>query len=855
MKNLIKRLLALFIILCVLQINLSASEKFYAYHTKVQHSASDYLGKYADLIVVLGENRQLEFTRQTAYQPVWKTKSGKYLVDDFFPGRDKDYIFYYNYVRLLENTEEKIVVHWRYIPEIDPLNKSILEKDPLNSHGLLGVVHELFTIYPDGKVERVVKEAKGTTVEEWKNPNLAITQTLQLSDDGIDHSKVNWGRNSEEDDEEEEVSEEENGADFVNLNGLVNPVRYWRMDDEMEEISDEESMLEGINVLHKKGVSGNAMAFDGYYTGISTNNSPKLKDQFSLEAWIALDVYPYNDAPIIHQSKNFGEKGYYFGIDPYGKLLFRINGTEIKSEEKIALYLWQHVAVAVGEGKITLFQNGNEISSTDFNGNIKNIDAITKIGLNTEKGTCSDYVRTPQQNLPFIFGIQGVLDEVRIYDKKLSHSDVNASYKKFLPSDLASPIKKGILPGEMGIADKFGAYYKNLKYQELWDDLWRTIDDDVVVKFDNIPTSVIYWRGSNYAANWITDNNHWMSDQSSEIWGTHGCSEHMADKQIRHSYARIIENTPARVVIHWRYPCVDVGYICDNKLNWSDEYHTIYPDGTGIRKVHWNKVNDTPGFQDIQFFTNPNEKALDVVDLQAMDVANIKGDVEKLQWAKPNIVPKITIDDATIELLNSKSKYKIFVIFQGGNITPWGGVEQSAYTDDPFAGPWNHWPMHFVPSDGRFAVDHDRVTHFALAANDWAPQFGSLVHYGFTEQSIETVVPKARFWQNPPDIKDMKGGKYKGLSKDEKAFHFIANNKNLSFTINANKYNPVVNPAFVISNWKSDSEAVVKVNGKLLLSGSGFRQGNARDTNGEIMKIIWIELNTDSKTEIIITKN
>ena len=367
-----------------------------------------------------------------------------------------------------------------------------------------------------------------------------------------------------------------------------------------------------------------------------------------------------------------------------------------------------------------------------------------------------------------------------------------------------------------------------------------------------MPTSVVYWRGANYAANWITEKNQWMSDQSSEIWGTHGCSEHMADKQTRHSFARIIENTPARVVIHWRYPCVDVGYICDSRVNWSDEYHTIYPDGTGIRKVHWNKGYNQPGFQDIQFFTNPGETALDVVDLQAMDVANINGDVEKLKWAKPNIVPEITIEDATIELLKSKSEYKIFVIFQGGNITPWGAVEQSAYTDDPFAGPWNHWPMHFVPSDGRFAVDHDRVTHFALGANDWAPEYGSMVHYGFTKQPIETVIPRAKFWQNPPDLKIIDGAENKGFNKDEKAYHLKALGETISFKIVASDESPVINPAFVISNWSGSKVTTVMVNGKIVESGSNLRQGLTRDSDGKSVKVIWLEVNSNEETDIVI---
>jgi hypothetical protein len=858
MKNSLIFSLALIALLSTRSIS---NDNFYAYHTKVQHSATDYFGKFADIIIVLGQDKQLEFTRRTGNQPLWRTKTGTYLIDDLYPGRDKDFEFFYNYVRLIENSPKKKVVHWRYYPDTQTLDRANREKNPLVSHGLLGVVHEFFTIYPDGKVERVVKDATGTSIHQWKNPEMKISQTITLKEDGIDHGKVNWAR-EESEDEENEQSSEESGWPIVDTDKLPVPVKKWTMNADpnevgreiVDEITEEEVEVEGLSAIFKKGVSGSALVLDGYYTGITQYRNPKITDQMSIDTWLALDVYPYNEAPIIHQSQELGKKGYYFGIDPYGYPFLRLNGQEVKSKEKLPILKWQHVAVTIGNGKVILYQNGKQTASTSYKGNIDLPELKTKIGINTEKLRCTDYVRDFPQNIPFILGIQGVMDELNIYDKSLSGGEILKIYETLLPADLKSPVDIGVLPGELGVAEKFGAYYKTLPFQETWDNMWRFSDyADVVVKFDHLPTSVIYWHGSNYAANWVTDANQWMSDQSSEIWGPHGCSEHMADKQVRSSFVRIIENSPARVVIHWRYPCVDVGYVCTNKLNWSDEYHTIYPDGTGIRKVFWNKGYDTPGFQDIQFFTNPGETALDVVDLQAMTVANSDGQVEALQWAKPNKVPKISIKDATIELLNSKSNYKIFVIFQGGNITPWGAVEQSKYTDDPFAGPWNHWPMHFVPSDGRFAVDHDRVTHFALGANDYAPQYGSLVHYGFTDQSIEAVLPYARYWQNPPKLTDVSGGKSMDFSKDEKAYIFKIEEENLSFTINADKDSPVVNPAFVLRQWEKMSTARVKIDGQEITSGDKFRQGYERCPQGHLIKVIWLEMVSEKPVKVEIS--
>ena len=863
--------------------DLLGQQKFYAYHTKVVHTSTDYFGKYADLIVVLGDGRQLEFTRRTQYLPKWVTPQGSFMIDDFFPGRDSDHEFKYNYVRLMEQSDERIVVHWRYIPDTEKIKQADAVLDPTFIEGFTAAVHELFIIYPNGKIEREVKDARGSFYENWQSPNYADKQTLQLKLDGIEHSNVNWG------DKSISLPLPITKNPIIKRQGLVPPVLAWTFDegsrDYPEELKEDiEGMLQwepqevigkaieninhsfhtirGHGALYKKGVSGTALGFDGFYTGVEVprlsaefgttyyreDGVPEFKDALTVEVWLALDAYPYNVAPIVHQSENFGAKGFYFGIDAFGHMLFTINGQTVKSEQPIELYRWTHVVGAFGNGQLELFVDGKSVATQKASGEVGKQDVDLMIGLNTEKENCTDFVRSPMQNIPFVYGIQGLLDEVKIYNKTLSKDQINKYYQVFRPSDLTSPLKKAVLPGEVGVANEFGAFYKNLKHHELWDKMWRLSGQtDIVVKFDNNPASVVYWRGTNFAANWVTDNNRWMADQSSEIFTKHGCSEHMADKQTRHSYARIIENNDARVVIHWRYPNVDVGYICTDKRNWSDEYHTIYPDGTAIRKVVYNNAR-APGFQDIQFFTNPGETALDVVHLNAMTVANLKGETLELIWENPNNNPEQKMEDATIEWLNSKSDWKVFTVFQGPGISTWGRNEQSKYTDDPFAGPWNHWPVSLVPSDGRYALGHDRVTHFALGANDAAPEYGSMVHYGFTNQNIDKVIPKARFWQRPPKISSLKGAKTAVFKKEEKAYFLEGHgSEKISFLIHATKDSPLINPAFVISNMDS---LRVKLNEKLLSRGKDLRIGKSYDTNGKELTIVWLRTESEKTVKV-----
>jgi hypothetical protein len=840
---------------------------FYAYHTKLTHTSTDYFGKYADLIVVLGKGRQLEFSRRNQYLPVWATPQGRFEVEDFFPERDLDPNLEYNYVRLIEESPEKIVVHWRYFPDLSAVKHANEILEPTALEGITAVVHEFFTIYPDGMVEREVKDARGSYFESWIRPGFAHRQKLQLNDSGINYGSVAWGKRL--------PTHIESAArkPVITPGGLEEPVLEWTFDEagyglpggvDDEELWDASHVVvewkskklcpvQGGMAVFKEGISGTCMGFDGYYTGVTFNGEePVINMEMSIEAWIALDVYPFNEAPVIHKSKGFGTNGFYMGISPYGKFFLNVNRKRIESKDIIPLYQWTHVAVSIGNGNATIYINGVPVDSGTFEGDFMVTDQHYVIGLNTEPERCSDPVRGPDQNIPFIYGIQGLLDEVRVYDKALNEKQMMKHYLAFIPENLNTPLLKAVLPGEVGTAEHFGATYKNLVFHELWDKLWRLTDyTDIVVKFDNSPVSVIFWHGTNFAPNWVTDNNRWMADQSSEIFTEHGCSEHMSDKQCRHCFARIIENNDARVVIHWRYPCVDVGYVCTDRMNFTDEYFTIYPDATAIRKVVYNNTTTkAPDFQDIQYFTNPGETPLDVIDLNAVTVANTKGETYELVWEKPNKNPQSMLKDASIQYMNSRSEWKVFALYPEPGIGTWGSFEQSKYMDDPFAGPWNHWPVSLVPSDGRFAFTTDRVTHFALGAGDAGEN--AIVHYGFTNQGIESLVPEARYWQNPPGISAVFGGQYSGFHKEEKSFHFIYENQGtISYTINASRESPVINPAFVIKHC-SRNPSEVSVNGNNIESGNSLRIGLEQDTGGDPMIVIWLKTQSESPVDIRI---
>ena len=82
------------------------------------------------------------------------------------------------------------MVHWRYVPDILLLKKANENIDPLFIQGFTNVVHELFTIYPSGRVIRKAFDARSTSIDAWENPKIRHEQKLLLTNEGIDHGKA-----------------------------------------------------------------------------------------------------------------------------------------------------------------------------------------------------------------------------------------------------------------------------------------------------------------------------------------------------------------------------------------------------------------------------------------------------------------------------------------------------------------------------------------------------------------------------------------------------------------------------------------------------------------------------------------
>jgi hypothetical protein len=822
---------------------------FGAYYTKVTGiSAGANLGKYADIIVVVGPGKQLEFTRATAYMPVWRTPSGTYNISSIIK-RESDPDFLYTYVRLLQNDPEKIVIQMRYYESVSTLAKAVDNDDPLNVYGITGIVLETFTINRDNTVTRTIKRATGSRYEDWINPAFATTQTITLQDNGISEGTVRWGTSAPI-----LPRVAVSGSGVKNPRGLPRPVKRWTFDEGLTAHNDEvkESIngtacpIDGLMTEYFPGVSGTALALDGYYSGVRLPAAvrPSLTNAMTVEAWVSIDNYPWGDAPIMHNStgidgKVLGQNGWYLGVDVTRKPFFRINGVDAKSPDSLTVNRWTHIVGTYDGSNIRLYVDAVQKATAAQTGNINATNTDLVIGRNTEKSAGNNAANS--RNLPLIYGIEGLIDQVCIYNTNLNNTQIAGLHNGFIPANRTSPINSGVLPGDTATGSKFGASFIKLQWQALWDKMWRDDNPDISIKFDGNPTRVIFWRGTNYSPNLVTENNIWYNDQSCELGLAHGYAEHMSDKQQRECVARIIENTAARIVVHWHYACVDIAY---DRAPLVDEYYTIYPDGTMVRNVS----NPSASFQDTQLLITPGQNIQDIVNLQANTMMNLSGNTLALTWTGQRDMPKNTLTDAMVELINTKSTYKPYLVFTGGYINTWGDGIPFSYKG------WDHYPVSLLPSQGKGARDNTRLRHCAgFGANDFTP---SQVLYGLTTSPISGLLDLAKMFNTPPKVSMERGAISSGFTTNDKSYGFTANASTISFTVNASVDSPLLNPCFVIRNWGAGDKAGLKINGVVQNEGPNFRQGKIIDTDGTYTMIIWVGgISSTSSQKFVITKN
>lgn len=650
-----------------------------------------------------------------------------------------------------------------------------------------------------------------------------------------------------------------------------NPITEWNFNTEPDGI-------EGYyRIVH--GVVNQGLKLDGFTSLIREEPSKlsALRDSYTLEGWIALAAYPWNWCPILTQMKE-ETGGFSFEIGPRGELGLRQqvskNTLVCISDEKIPLRKWTHFAAVFENGAgIRLYINGILVADYHTSGKPEFAPKEEiRMGMNYTAVFPSN--RIGENGItPYWFSLDGILDELKVYNTALSEDRIHR-----ICADLkdAASAKPEISPRHLPRVEETGAfeaYTTQLKYYQEWDQQWPVgPDPDIVVTFKDSPVKMIFWRGTRFSPAWVSDNNLWMCDQSVETWNDEeGCKEHMQDRHCRYSHVRIIENSPARKVIHWRYAPVsayDTNWVANEKTGWEvwvDEYYFIYPDATGIRKVTWK--TDYFGyprqFQETLPLTEPGQLRKDVMEVDYLKVANLDGDYLQLYYTEnPRKETEIRkINQPNIQQHNFKSAYDPFIIFEPGNEMHY--ISDRALSNLDYPGSCNHWPVGQAYCDGRVTQAADRPAHFL-----GFPISDPIIHdekdgrsywaglYGMQNCSMDELVDLARSWaQAPPLLLESSGFSEASYHRDEKCYvvECLDPEQDFKCSISANPDSPVNNPAILIKNWGLQGGQVF-LNGLSLQEGEDYEIGPIKRLEGSHL-LLYLRVRTTEKIQISLLKN
>jgi hypothetical protein len=658
-----------------------------------------------------------------------------------------------------------------------------------------------------------------------------------------------------------------------------NPVAEWTFNEvggqvAHDSISGTDDAIGGL-FKHVEGVAGNGLRFDGETTVIVRDHKgvPPTSAGVTVDAWVAVNSYPWNWVPIVEHRRE-EQAGYLFGIDSFGHIGLKVavggQWWSLVSKSQLPLKKWSHIAGSYDPAKgMVIYVNGKSVGNLPLQGPL-----IPAEREDLVIGRVRDPILPGQwihPKIPVRYSFDGILDELRIYDRSLTEEEIAKTYAEAHPPG-GDALPWPVLPSGPPGAGPFGAFYTTLKYDDMWDEPRRVAaDSDVVVRFDQSPIRMVFWQGANYGGDWVTENNKWYTDEFVETGGKTDCPggedcEPMSDKENRYSHVRILENTDARAVVHWRYGlCEVVNYACANPdpitgwTDWADEYFTIYPDGVAVRKqVLWtSNLKNWHEFQETIVINGPGQRPEDNIQPDALTIANMKGETAIYSWEKgPPAKNMEKPENPNIQVVNLKAKWKPFQI-----ISP---VHSSvkAYTGEPTYSMfewWNHWPVAQVRSSGISAVAPDRPSHSSLSHLYWDPyaqtanSLTKILLHGLTTKSAPELVPLAKSWLSPPSEEiSGPGFESKGYDPTQRAFVIIRQSgssaSHLRLLLKASSDSPLVNPAFVFKNWGA-AEPRLSIDGKSVGRGPIFRYGFVPQLQGTDL-VVWLATESTIPTRL-----
>ncbi len=852
--------------------------------------------EYADVSIRFGNGpEELVFWRGSSYLPYWTTGEKEFAFEESIPrtgdgpaGRP-DKVNRYSRVRIIQSTAERVVVHWRYMPNMPE------DVGPHNLPDQTRMVDEYFVISPDHSVVRATLPGR-PRYEDWREAAPGRIFRYRLTDAGIEETPARKSDTALMLDVMGFAGEKPRTVKPAPLRSLPDslpkPVVRFSFDEgagltTREAVSGTAVTVEGHAAYWRAGISGTALMMDGWTSQVQLRKdlSPLVSDRLTVDAWIAIAAYTWNTCPIIQQLDVIDGKeanGLMLAMEADGKPSMWVtvrgaNGSKrisLKADELIPRYRWTRLTGVIDASgnscTLRLYVDGRKVAETQ--------DATRKLALAADaplrvaQGVKRrPYLPVGSGQYPCQYSFEGLVDELSIFNTALTEAQLEestAAYSMTEQRRTSPDMIRRVLPAGDKRWNKFGARYTHLPYHESWNKMFRMCGHpDIVVSFDKMPCRFVLWHGVGCIPMLVSENGRWYSNEFNENWWK-GCCEPMSDKKMVFGRVHILEQSPARVVLKWRYPLSTVGYEIsyeDPKTgwgNWSTWYMTIYPDGTIVKRMRiYMGERRRHEWQESMAIMGPDQRPEAVIDTTpALTVATHDGTIRRYSWiGEP---PKrVDYSDTILHIVNMKARFDPYSIqrIRGGDIyKARGGTGYSAFPA------WNHWPVGQFTSDGRHATFPDRTAHSSLTHIFWedSTPFGEqglfqekLLLEGMSDKPAEELLPLAKSWLDPAVGRPLTQGLHIKYDPAERAYILTRDHgrvRQLNIKLAASPQSPVVNPAFVVANWASDRTAKILIDGKHPDDSIDVRQGIVRRANGVNALVVWIETSATEPLEVTI---
>lgn len=218
-----------------------------------------------------------------------------------------------------------------------------------------------------------------------------------------------------------------------------------------------------------RGVSGNALSFDGYSTWIAADGITENVKGLTVSIWVAPRAYATRtDGKLTGILSSMGAAGgFNLGMYNYGTWCFEAitnrGSCKLWSEEEIIdLYKWNYLtAVFDGEtGQMRLYKNGRQVASCETSATeIKASDCGLLIGRAQDDAAVEDVFAAN------MFG--GLMDELEIYTGVLTDTQIREKYQRYGDTASLTVAEQLWLDYEILSDDRYAPQY-HLRVSQNW---------------------------------------------------------------------------------------------------------------------------------------------------------------------------------------------------------------------------------------------------------------------------------------------------------------------------------------------------------------------------------------------------